>query len=107
MKPPLPALKTTRLYWNKTLQEKTLKIVNKLGLHARAAMKFSDLAARYHSQCTIIFNNRRADIKSIMEVMVVGASFGKDVTLQVTGDDEQEAMTALSGLINDRFGEGE
>lgn len=89
------------------MQQQTLKIINKLGLHARAAMKLSDLAARFHSQAIIIYNNRRADAKSIMEVMVVGAAFGADITLEVDGDDEQDAMNALTDLINNRFGEEE
>ncbi|MDF1759528.1 MAG: HPr family phosphocarrier protein [Coxiellaceae bacterium] len=89
------------------MQEKKLTIVNKLGLHARAAMKFSDLAMRYHSSCYISFNGRRADAKSIMEVMVVGATQGKEVELIVEGDDEEAAISALAQLINDRFGEDE
>ncbi len=89
------------------MQQQTLKIINKLGLHARAAMKLSDLAARYHSRAIIVYNERRADAKSIMEVMVVGAALGADITLEVDGEDEQEAMTALTALINNRFGEEE
>lgn len=87
--------------------QKTVKIVNKLGLHARASMKFSDLAARFHSSCHVEFEGRRADAKSIMEIMVVGATFGKEITLFIEGDDEQDAMTAIETLINDRFGEAE
>ncbi|MDF1795924.1 MAG: HPr family phosphocarrier protein [Coxiellaceae bacterium] len=87
--------------------QKKLMIVNKLGLHARAAMKFSDLAMRYHSNCYISYNERRADAKSIMEVMVVGATHGKEVELIVEGDDEEAALAALAQLINDRFGEAE
>lgn len=87
--------------------QKTVKIINKLGLHARAAMKFSDLAARFHSSCHVEFEGRRADAKSIMEIMVVGASCGKEITLTIEGDDEHEAMAAVEQLINDRFGEDE
>lgn len=89
------------------MQKRTLKIINKLGLHARASMKLTDLAARYHSSCHVIFNERRADAKSIMEVMVIGATFGKSIALEVSGDDETEAMEALETLINNRFGEAE
>ncbi len=87
--------------------QKKLTIINKLGLHARASMKFSDEAMRFHSRCLIGFNGRQADAKSIMEIMVVGASCGSEIELIVDGDDEERALAALEAMINDRFGEAE
>jgi phosphocarrier protein HPr len=89
------------------MQQKTITIQNKLGLHARAAMKFTDTAARYQSRIAIHCNERKADGKSIMEVMVIGASLGHDIELVVEGDDEHDALQALETLIMSRFGEPE
>lgn len=87
--------------------KKNIKIVNKLGLHARAAMKLVNLASRYQSKILISYNNREVDAKSIMNVMVLAASCGATIELIVSGEDEQEAMQALEKLINDKFGESE
>ncbi len=87
--------------------KKTLEVSNKLGLHARAAAKLVDLACRYQSRITISYKDRTADAKSIMNVMVVGASKGCEVELTVEGEDEQEAMTAIEKLMNNKFGEEE
>ena len=89
------------------MPKKTLTIQNKLGLHARAAMKLTDTASRFESKVTITCNGRTADAKSIMEAMVVGASFGHDVDLYTEGADSHDAMAALEELIMNRFGESE
>ena len=87
--------------------KKNVKIVNKLGLHARAAMKLVNLASRYQSKILIRYNNREVDAKSIRNVMVLAAGYGKTIELIVSGDDEQDAMNAVEKLIKDKFGESE
>ncbi|AUH49504.1 HPr family phosphocarrier protein [Chromobacterium sp. ATCC 53434] len=84
-----------------------VEIINKLGLHARASSKFTQLASRYKSDIFIARNNRRVNGKSIMGVMMLAAAKGALVELEVSGDDEQQAMEALIALINNRFDEAE
>lgn len=86
---------------------KELEIINKLGLHARAAAKFVTCASRYSSQVQVTYNGREVNGKSIMGIMMLAAAKGSMLTLETDGDDEQEAFNALEELINDRFGEGE
>jgi phosphocarrier protein len=87
--------------------QKELEIINKLGLHARASAKFTQLAARFQSEVWLTRNARRINGKSIMGVMMLAAGKGAKVTLQAEGSDEKEAVDALTALINDKFGEGE
>lgn len=87
--------------------QKKITIINKLGLHARAAMKLSSLAARFQSEILIHFRDREVNAKSIMNVMVIAANCGAEIELRISGEDEDQAMTALVKLINDRFGEQE
>jgi len=89
------------------LQQATLTIVNRLGLHARAASKFVALAKRFDSDIQLERAGALADGKSIMSVMLLAAPFGSEVVLTVTGPDEEEASTAIRQLIVDRFGEPE
>ena len=84
-----------------------LEIVNKLGLHARASAKFTQLAARFKSDVWLTRNARRINAKSIMGVMMLAAGKGAKVTLEADGPDEAECVAALSALIGDKFGEGE
>lgn len=87
--------------------QKELQIINKLGLHARASAKLTQLAAKFQSEVWLTRNARRINAKSIMGVMMLAAGKGAKVTLEAQGMDEQDCITALSALINDRFGEGE
>ena len=87
--------------------QQELEIVNKLGLHARASAKFTQLAAKYHSNVWLTRNARRINAKSIMGVMMLAAGKGAKVMLEAEGDDERDCVDALAALINDRFGEGE
>ena len=87
--------------------QKDIPIINKLGLHARASAKLTQLAGRYKSSVKMSRNGRQVDAKSIMGVMMLAAGMGSTVTLQIDGPDEQDAMEALTELINNRFGEGE
>lgn len=85
----------------------TLSISNKLGLHARASAKLTKLAGSFPCEVWISKGDRRVNAKSIMGVMMLAAGIGSQVTLDVEGQQEQEAMDALVALINDKFGEGE
>lgn len=87
--------------------ERQLEIVNKLGLHARAAAKMATLAARYGCKIQAGVGDKRVDAKSVMSLMLLAASKGTLLTLVTEGDDAAEAMDALVALIEDRFGEGE
>jgi phosphocarrier protein len=83
------------------------EIVNKLGLHARASAKLTQLASRFGSDIWMERNHRRINAKSIMGVMMLAAGRGSKVVIEATGDDEDEAVEAILKLIDDKFGEGE
>jgi phosphocarrier protein len=85
----------------------TVAIVNKLGLHARAAAKFVNTASGFAADIQIERQTQRVNGKSIMGVMMLAASQGSEITLHIDGEDENAALAALTGLINDRFGEPE
>lgn len=87
--------------------EKQLTIVNKLGLHARAAAKLAGVSAQFSSNISIAFNDTRVDGKSIMSLMLLAASCGSVIAIACDGEDEDEAMSALETLIENRFGEAE
>ena len=87
--------------------QQELEIVNKLGLHARASAKFTQLASKYKSDIWLTRNGRRVNAKSIMGVMMLAAGKGAKVTLEADGVDEAAALDALKALIDDKFGEGE
>ena len=86
---------------------KQLLIVNRLGLHARAAAKFVSTASRFASSIQVERNGQRVNGKSIMGVMLLAASRDSRIELLVDGDDETEALAAIEQLVADRFGEGE
>jgi len=88
------------------MQQREVEIVNKLGLHARASAKLTQLAAKYQCDVFMARNTRRVNAKSIMGVMMLAAGRGAKVTLETNGPDEAEAMDALVALIADYFGEG-
>jgi phosphocarrier protein len=88
------------------MQQREVDIVNKLGLHARAAAKLTQLATKYQCDVVIARNNRKVNAKSIMGVMMLAAGKGSKVTLETDGPDETEAIEAIVALINDCFGEG-
>ena len=84
-----------------------VEIINKLGLHARASAKFTQLAGTFQSEVWLERNGRRVNGKSIIGVMMLAAGKGTSITIETIGDDAEAAMNALVGLINDYFGEGE
>lgn len=82
-------------------------IINKLGLHARASAKLTQLASQFPCEVWLSRNTRRINAKSIMGVMMLAAAKGSTINIETNGEREQEAMDALVALINDYFGEGE
>lgn len=89
------------------MQEKPTTIINKLGLHARAATKFSNLANRFSCDIAVCRGDKKIDGKSIMSLMLLAAAKGSELILTTDGDDEEEAMKALLVLIENRFEEEE
>ncbi|HZP94251.1 MAG TPA: HPr family phosphocarrier protein [Burkholderiales bacterium] len=87
--------------------QQQIEIVNKLGLHARASAKLTQLAGKYRSEVWISREDRRVNAKSIMGVMMLAAAKGATIMLETEGPDEHDAMQALVALISDKFGEGE
>lgn len=87
--------------------QQAITISNKLGLHARASAKLTKLAGSFPCEVWVSRGSRRVNAKSIMGVMMLAAGIGTEITLEASGEREQEAMQALVDLINDKFGEGE
>ncbi len=84
---------------------KEIIIVNKLGLHARAAAKFVSLASGFESEIMVKRNGKCVNGKSIMGVMMLAAGCGTTIELSANGNDESQAIAELEALIEDRFGE--
>ena len=82
-------------------------VINKLGMHARASAKFVNLASQFKSDIVLERNGHQANGKSIMGIMMLAAGKGSRLSLSAEGVDEDEAMQALRGLIENRFGEEE
>jgi phosphocarrier protein len=89
------------------MPQATVTISNKLGLHARASAKLTKLAGSFPCEVWLSKGERRINAKSIMGVMMLAAGLGSEVVLDTSGERDEEAMTALLALINDKFGEGE
>ncbi|OGD20155.1 MAG: phosphocarrier protein HPr [Candidatus Aminicenantes bacterium RBG_13_59_9] len=87
--------------------EKEIQIRNKLGLHARAAVKFVNLANRYSASVKVLKDDTEIDGKSILGILTLAAVQGSSVMLRVSGKDQEEAMKALTALVKDKFGEKE
>jgi phosphocarrier protein len=83
------------------MQQREIEIVNKLGLHARASAKLTQLAAKYQCDVSLARNGRKVNAKSIMGVMMLAAGKGSRITLETDGPDETEAMDAIVVLIGD------
>src|SRR2546427_11228501 len=81
-------------------------IVNRFGLHARAAAKIVRLASQFKCSVSLVFNGRRASARSMLAVMMLAATMGSVVRLETSGPDETAAMTAMVRLIGEGFGEG-
>lgn len=87
------------------MQEKTIEIINKLGLHARAATKLANTANKFSSVISISYEGKDIDAKSIMSLMLLAAAKGSSITIKTEGNDEQKAINELVELINNRFDE--
>lgn len=87
--------------------QQEIVIINKLGLHARASAKLTQLASGFKCEVMLTRNTRRVNAKSIMGVMMLAAAKGSTIGIETNGEDENEAMQALVALVNDYFGEGE
>jgi len=87
--------------------QREVEIINKLGLHARASAKLTQTAGRFESAVWLSRNGRRVNAKSIMGVMMLAAAKGSTIIVETDGPDEEQALSALSSLIAERFGEDE
>ena len=88
------------------MQKREITIVNRLGLHARAAAKLVTLCTRYQSAVTVYANGKRADGRRLIALLMLSASLGVQVSIEASGPDEAKAMSAITRLISDGFGEG-
>lgn len=87
--------------------KRDVEIVNKLGLHARASAKLTQIASSYACEVWLERSGRRINAKSIMGVMMLAAAKGATITIETDGADEQAALDAIVALVADKFGEGE
>ena len=87
--------------------QQEVEIINKLGLHARASAKLTEVAGRFKSSVWVSRNGRRVNAKSIMGVMMLAAAKGSTLVVETEGPDEQEALAAVTRLITNRFEENE
>jgi phosphocarrier protein HPr len=87
--------------------KKKVKIKNKLGLHARAAVKFVNLANRFASSIKIVKDSNEVDGKSVLGILTLAAVKGSEIKLKISGKDEKMAFQALNDLIDDKFHEKE
>ncbi len=87
------------------MPEREVKILNKLGVHARPAAEIVKAAGKFKSSITIVRDDLEVNAKSIMGVMMLAAEFGAVITLRATGDDAEAALDALAAVIAAKFGE--
>jgi phosphocarrier protein HPr len=98
---PLPS---TNLLWC-SLQTRNLFIINPRGLHARACARIVDISSRFRSNVSLVIKGRRASARNIVAVMLLTASVGTTVRVEIEGPDEEEAMREITALFHDGFGE--
>jgi len=87
------------------MYSESILVQNKTGLHARPAAAFVQAAAKFKSSITIEKDGKRANAKSMLSLLSIGASMGSTVTIMAEGEDESQAVTALAELIRSKFGE--
>jgi phosphocarrier protein len=87
--------------------ERDIEVVNRLGLHARAAAKLVHLASGFRSRVQLVADDEEVDAKSILGILLLAAGQGSRLIIRCDGEDEAEALAAVHGLFADRFGEGE
>ena len=88
------------------MQERKLTIVNRLGLHARAAVKLVTICSKFVSNIVIVANGRRANGRHLIAILMLSASLGSAISIEASGPDEVEAIAAISRLVSTGFGEG-
>ncbi|MEM9292378.1 MAG: HPr family phosphocarrier protein [Acidobacteriota bacterium] len=88
------------------MTERDIEIVNRLGLHARAAAKLVHLAGSFQSRVALVVDGDEVDAKSILGILMLGAAQGTRLMVRCEGPDEEEAVQAIAELFADRFGEG-
>ena len=89
------------------MQEQTLPIINKLGLHARAAAKLVTTASKFSADIKVSHNGQTVNGKSIMGIMMLAAARGSEIKISASGPDETEALLAICQLVENRFGEAQ
>ena len=87
------------------MTSQSVRVVNQLGMHARAAAKFVHLATRYEARVRVARDTREMDGKSIMGILLLAAAFGTTITITADGSDERDAVAALVALVSSGFGE--
>ena len=87
--------------------KKKVKIINKLSLHARASSKLTQLASQFNSEIFLIKNSKKVSANNIMDILMLAASVGSEVELEVNGPDEKEAINKIEKLFKNYFDEGE
>ncbi len=87
------------------MQTHSVSIINRLGLHARACARIVQIASRFRSNVSLVVKGKRASARNIMAVMLLTASVGTTVRIEVDGPDEVEAMREVAALFHDGFGE--
>ena len=85
--------------------QQSITIINKRGLHARAATRLVQTASQFGCTCSIIFDGKTADCKSVISILLLAATVNSDIELITDGNDEQAAMAAIAELFVSRFGE--
>ena len=89
------------------MPQREIEIQNKLGLHARAAAKLTQAAAKFTAEVWLSRNGRRVNAKSVMGVMMLAAGKGSRISVETDGADADAALAAIAALVDDKFGEGE
>lgn len=85
--------------------ERTVELINRLGLHARAASKFVEQASRFQAEIRVRHNDEEVNGKSILGLLLLAAPCGSKLTISAEGEDAEQALAALTQLVADRFGE--
>lgn len=87
------------------MTQRSVEVINLLGLHARAAARFVNTASRFHSQITVTKDGTTIDGKSILGILFLAATAGSEILISASGEDEEEAVEALARLVAKGFGE--
>jgi phosphocarrier protein HPr len=88
------------------MQKRDVTLMNRLGLHARAAVKLVSLCSRFQSSVFVVANGRRANARHLIALLLLSAAMGAQVSIEASGPDEVKAVTAVTRLISNGFGEG-